>query len=198
MQRRSLDFVSGQLADYRRFRVLNLIDDHSRCRPGQIVDLSISAARIACFPDDLALRVGPPEEIVLDDGAEGTRRAVFDWSERTAVRRRFIEPPLSECKHSPAGRRGKPVENAFVESFNGKFRDERPNLCWFRSLSHACEEIDRWRVHYSTERPHSALGYLSPKGFLNTTAASTLEPLAVPAPSLDARFRPEISRRLRP
>ncbi|MBL3607187.1 integrase core domain-containing protein, partial [Rhodovulum sulfidophilum] len=69
------------------------------------------------------------------------------WSERTGVRLRFIEP-------------GKPVQNAFVESFNGKFRDECLNLHWFRSLRDAREEIRRWRSHYNTKRPHSALGYL--------------------------------------
>jgi hypothetical protein len=71
---------------------------------------------------------------------------MFDWSERTGVRLRFIEP-------------GKPVQNAFVESFNGKFGDECLNLHWFRSLRHAREEIGRWRDHYNTVRPHSALGY---------------------------------------
>ena len=174
MQRWSLDFVSDQLSDYRRFRVLNVVDDHSRICPGQIVDVSISGARIARFLDELALGVGLPEEIVLDNGPEGTSRAMFEWSERTGVRLRFIEP-------------GKPVQNAFVESFNGKFRDECLNLHWFRSLRHAREEVDRWRSHYNTERPHSALGYLSPKEFLNTIAAPALETLAVSAPALDTQ-----------
>ena len=112
MQRWSLDFISDQLADYRRFRVLNIVDDHSRLCPGQIVDVSIPGVRIARFLDDLGLRLGLPEEVVLDNGPEGTSRAMFEWSERTGVRLRFIEP-------------GKPVQNAFVESFNGRFRDER-------------------------------------------------------------------------
>lgn len=180
MQRWSMDFVGDQLADYRRFRVLNIVDDHSRLCPGQIVDVSISGIRIAKFLDDLALRLGLPEEIVLDNGPEGTSRAMFDWSERTGVRLRFIEP-------------GKPVQNAFVESFNGKFRDECLNLHWFRSLHHAREEIARWRAHYNTERPHSALGYMSPKEFLMTTPAPALETLAVSAPSLNTANQPENS-----
>jgi putative transposase len=180
MQRWSMDFVGDQLADYRRFRVLNIVDDHSRICPDQIVDVSISGARIARFLDDLALRLGLPEEIVLDNGPEGTSRAMFDWSERTGVRLRFIEP-------------GKPVQNAFVESFNGKFRDECLNLHWFRSLHQAREEIARWRAHYNTERPHSALGYLSPKEFLMTTPAPALETLAVSAPSLNTANQPENS-----
>ena len=102
MQRWSLDFMSDQLADHRRFRVLNIVDDHSRFCPGQLVDLSISGARVARYLDELAGHLGLPEEIVLDNGPEGTSRAMFDWSERTGVRLRFIEP-------------GKPVQNAFVE-----------------------------------------------------------------------------------
>ncbi len=91
MQRWSLDFVSDQLADCRRFRVLNIVDDHSRFCPNQIVDVSISGARVARRLDDLALLHGLPEEIALDNGPEGTSRAMFDWSERTGVRLRFIE-----------------------------------------------------------------------------------------------------------
>ena len=180
MQRWSMDFVSDQLADCRRFRVLNIIDDYSRVCPGQIVGLSISGARIARFLDDLAVRVGLPEEIVLDNGPEGTSKAMFEWSERTGVRLRFIEP-------------GKPVQNAFVESFNGKFRDECLNLHWFRSLSHAREEIENWRHHYNTKRPHSALGYQPPAAFLIATTASALETLAVSTLTLDTQTRPENS-----
>ena len=80
MQRWSLDFVSDQLADCRRFWVLNIVDDHSRFCPGQIVDISISGARMAQYLDDLALLNGLPEEIVLDNNPEGTSRAMFDWS----------------------------------------------------------------------------------------------------------------------
>jgi putative transposase len=101
MQRWSLDVMRDQLADYRRFRILNIVDDHSRFCPGQIADLSISGARVARYLDDLAGRLGLPEEIVLDNGPEDTSRAMFDRSERTGVRLRFravqIDPlPLRE------------------------------------------------------------------------------------------------------
>jgi len=87
MQRWSLDFMSDQLAGHRRFRILNIVDDHSRFCPGQIVDLSIPGARVASHLDELGGgRFGLPEEIVLDNGPEGTSRAMFDWSERTGVR----------------------------------------------------------------------------------------------------------------
>ncbi|MEO0655757.1 MAG: IS3 family transposase [Pseudomonadota bacterium] len=82
----SLDFMSDQRADYRRFRVLNIVDDHSRFCPGQIVDLSISGARVARYLDELGERFGLSEEIVLDNGPEGTSRAMFEWSERAGVR----------------------------------------------------------------------------------------------------------------
>ena len=185
MQRWSLDFMSDQLVDSRRFRILNLVADHRRFCPGQIVDLSISGARVARYFDELGERVGLPEEIVLDNGPEGTGRAMFDWSERTGVRLRFIEP-------------GKPVQNAFVESFNGKLRDECLNLHWFRSLRHARDEIAAWRRHYNAERPHSALGYLPLMEFLSTTAAPSLEPLAGSAPALITQLLPEKPSSTRP
>ena len=126
MQRWSLDFMSDPLADHRRFRILNIVDDHSRVcpGPGQIVDVSITGARLVRFLDDLALSHGLPDEIVLDNGPEGPSRAMFGWSERTGVRLRFIEP-------------GKPIQNAFVESFNGRLRDECLNQHWFQPLRHA-------------------------------------------------------------
>lgn len=179
MQRWSLDFMSDQLADCRRFRILNIVDDHSRVCPGQIVSLSISGARLAGYLDEIGLEHGLPEEIVLDNGPEGTSRAMFEWSERTGVRLRFIQP-------------GKPVQNAFIESFNGRLRDECLNLHWFRSLRHAQAEIATWRHQYNTVRPHSALGYRAPMEVLTTTAAPALEPLAGSAPSLTATHNPEI------
>jgi putative transposase len=126
-----------------------------------------------------------PEEIVLDNGPEGTSRAMFNWSERTGVRLRFIEP-------------GKPVQNAFVESLNGRMRDECLNLHWFQSLRHARDEIAAWRHHYNAKRPHSALGWLSPMKFLTTTTTPVLEPLAGSAPALTAMTQQEISSFVRP
>jgi hypothetical protein len=123
---------------------------------------NLSMASTVRFLDELALEFGLPEEIVLDNGPEGTSRAMFEWSERIGVRLRFIEP-------------GKPLQNAFIESFNGRFRDECLNLYWFRSLAHARQEIARWRDHYNTACPLSALGYLSPIEFLTTTAATAPE-----------------------
>ncbi len=159
MQRWSVDFVSDQLASGRRFRILNIVDDHSRECPGQIVDVSISGARLVRFLEDMAARRGLPETLVMDNGPELTSRAMFEWSRRTGVGLHFIEP-------------GKPVQNAFVESFNGRFRDQCLNEEWFTSLAHARSVIEAWRVHYNTARPHSALGYQTPAAYLATRAAS--------------------------
>ena len=185
MQRWSLDFVSDQLADCRRFRVLNIVDDHSRFCPGQIVDVSISGARVARHLDDLALLHGLPEEIVLDNGPEGTSRAMFDWSERTGVRLRFIEP-------------GKLVQNAFVEILNGKLRDECLNEHLFFLMSHTRAVIAGWVDDYNTERPHSALGYRTPMEVLTTHAATALESLAGSTLPLIAQLNPGDSSSARP
>ena len=101
------------------------------------------------------------------------------------MRLRFIEP-------------GKPVQNAFVESLNGKLRDECLNLHWFRSLRHARDGIERWRRHYNTERPHSALGCRTPMEMPATHAATALEPLAGSALPLIAQFRQDDSSSARP
>ena len=159
MQRWSMDFMSDQLASGRRFRILNIVDNHSRECPGQIVDLSISGERLARFLDGLAGKHGLPRELVMDNGPELTSKAMFEWSQRTGVNLHFIEP-------------GKPIQNAFVESFNGRFRDECLNEEWFTGLAHARAAIEAWRIHYNTSRPHSALGYLTPTANADRRAAS--------------------------
>jgi hypothetical protein len=94
--------MSNQLADHWRFRILNIVDDYSRFCPDRIVDVSISGARLACYLDELAEHHGPPQEIVLDNGPKGTKRAMFQWSERTGVRLRFIEPGRPSSRVSTA------------------------------------------------------------------------------------------------
>jgi len=149
-QRWSLDFVSDQLANGRRFRVLNVVDEFSRVCVGQLAELSISGERMARFLDELARMRGRPATLVLDNGPEMTSKAMFFWSQRQQVRLHFIQP-------------GKPTQNAFVESFNGRFRDGCLNQQWFRDIDDARAIIDAWRTHYNEQRPHSSLGYLPPK-----------------------------------
>ena len=97
----------------------------------------------------LRQRFGLPKEIVFDNGPEGTSRAMFGWSERTGVRLRFIEP-------------GKPTDNAYIEAFNSKFRQECLDAHWFLTLADAREKMEAWRRFYNEDRPHSAIGYNVP------------------------------------
>jgi putative transposase len=151
-QRWSMDFASDALWTGRRFRCLCLFDDATRESPALLADFAIGGERVVRVLDELAAQHGLPEEIVMDNGPEFTGRALFAWSARTGVRLRFIQP-------------GKPIQNAFVESFIGRFRDECLNQHWFGSLAEAARIIEAWRQHYNRERPHSALGYEAPERF---------------------------------
>ena len=156
-ERWSMDFVSDQLTSGRRFRVLNVVDDYSREMVGQLVSISISGQRVARFLQSLLELRDKPKSIVCDNGTEFTSKAMFFWSKETRVALDFIQP-------------GKPTQNAFVESLNGKFRNECLNQHWFRSIEEAEYEINKWRYHYNHERPHSALNYLPPVVFAKQAA----------------------------
>lgn len=156
-ERWSMDFVSDQLACGRRFRTLNIVDDFSRECVGQVVDTSISGQRVARYLDELAERRGLAKTIVCDNGPEFTSKALFFWSCTTGVKLHFIQP-------------GKPTQNAFVESFNGKFRDQCLNLYWFRDLADARRTIEDWRVHYNEVRPHRSLNGQPPAVFAKQAA----------------------------
>lgn len=149
-ERWSMDFVSDQLSNGRRFRVLNIIDEFNRELVGQLVSISISGERVARFLRQISDERGIlPEQITCDNGPEFTSKAMFFWSKENAVTLNYIQP-------------GKPTQNAFIESLNGKFRNECLNQHWFRTLDEARYEIDKWCHHYNHERPHSALSYLPP------------------------------------
>ena len=176
-QRWSMDFMTDQLADGRRFRILNIVDDYTRQCRGQIVDFSISGLRLARYLDQLAQSHALPQEIVLDNGPELTSRAMFQWAEKAQVRLCFIEP-------------GKPMQNGFVESFNGRFRDGCLNEHWFTTLEEARQFIKAWRQHYNGERPHSSLGYQTPEAFAARSDFSPPpESLAPEATSVKAALR---------
>lgn len=151
-ERWSIDFVHDQLSCGRRFRILNVVDDYSRYCVGQLVDTSISGARMARFLDQLIESRQKPSAIVMDNGTEMTSKAMFFWSQASRVKLSFIQP-------------GKPTQNAFVESFNGKFRENCLNQHWFVSLGDARRIIDAWRDDYNAVRPHSSLGYTPPAEF---------------------------------
>lgn len=156
-ERWSLDFVHDQLADGRRIRILNIVDDFSRKCVGQLVDTSISGVRLVRYLDELAQSRPRPKSIVMDNGPELTSKAMFFWSQKTGVKLCFIQP-------------GKPTQNAFVESFNARMRDGCLNQHWFRSLDDARQIIRDWQQHYNHERPHSSLGYQAPAVFESKAA----------------------------
>lgn len=156
-QRWSMDFVSDQLSSGRRFRVLNVVDDYSREVVGQLVSISISGRQVTRFLTQLIEERGKPTRIVCDNGTEFTSKAMFFWSKKNDITLVFIQP-------------GKPTQNAFVESLNGKFRNECLNQHWFRTLEEARYEIDLWREHYNHVRPHSSLNYMPPVEYAKQVA----------------------------
>lgn len=152
-KRWSMDFVADALSDGRRFRCLTIVDDFSRESICIHVDKSIPGHRVAQVLDGLSGGRGLPETIVCDNGPEFAGSALDWWAHESGVKISFIRP-------------GKPVENAFIESFNGKFRDECLNEHWFTSLKDAQDKIEAWRKDYNRNRPHSSLGNKSPYEFL--------------------------------
>ena len=148
----SLDFVHDQLASGRRFRILNVVDDVTRECLAAIPDTSISGRRVARELTDLIERRGKPGLIVSDNGTEFTSRAVLAWAQESQIDWHFIAP-------------GKPMQNGFCESFNGRMRDELLNESLFLGLDHARTKITDWINDYNQRRPHSALGYRTPAAY---------------------------------
>lgn len=153
----SMDFVSDQLSNGRRFRIFNIVDDYSREMIGQLVDFSITGHQVARFISQLGETRSLPDQIICDNGTEFTSKAMFFWQKETGVKLGFIQP-------------GKPTQNMFIESLNGKFRNECLNQHWFRDIEDARQEIDQWRYHYNNKRPHSSLKYMTPVAFANRAA----------------------------
>ena len=145
----SFDFVSDTLANGRRIRVLTVIDEATRENLALEVDTSITGSRVAAVLNKIAFFRGFPKEILTDNGPEFTSTAMSTWSYEKSIHHIFIDP-------------GKPVQNAYIESFNGKFREECLNAHWFRNISEARATIESWRNEYNSVRPHSALGNLTP------------------------------------
>ena len=151
-QRWSLDFVADQLVDGRRFRVLVVVDDFTRECLALVVDTSLSGLRVARELDAIVATRGRPLMLVSDNGTELTSRAILQWQEDIGVEWHYIAP-------------GKPMQNGFVESLNGRFRDECLNEHLFRSLPAARRLIEEWRIDYNARRPHTSLGGLTPNEF---------------------------------
>ena len=150
-QRWSMDFVSDCTAGGRTIRALTLLDDYTRECLAIEVDTSLGGVRVRRVLESVLGQRGKPEAIVVD-GPEFRGRALAGWSEERRVRLQFIDP-------------GKPMQNCFIESFNGRLREECLNANWFVTLADARRKIEAWRRDYNQERPHCSLGYLAPRQF---------------------------------
>jgi putative transposase len=151
-QRWSMDFTTDALCDGRVFRTLNVVDDFTRECLAIEVDTSLGGERVVRTLDRLCQERDRPAMLVMDNGPEFTGRALDSWAYQQGVKLHFIQP-------------GKPVQNAYVESFNGRFRDECLNEHWFTSLADAQAQIDLWRDDYNRVRPHSSLDDLTPQEY---------------------------------
>ena len=158
-----MDFVHDQLACGRRLRILNIVDDVTRERLAAIPDTSISGRRVARELTALIKRRGKPGMIVSDNGTEFTSNAMLAWAQDNRVVWRFIAP-------------GKPTQNGFCESFNGRMRDELLNESLFLGLDHARTKITNWVDDYNQRRPHSALSYLTPAAYAANLATTCDRP----------------------
>src|SRR6478752_2258044 len=175
----SLDFVYDQFANGRCFRVLNIVDDVTKECLGAIPDTSISGRRVARELAAIVARRGKPGSIVSDNGTEFTCNAMLAWCKEAGIDWHFIAP-------------GKPIQNAFVESFNGRMRDELLNETLFFDLADARSKVAKWVADYNGERPHSSLKYLTPAAYAATFTATDdrlrnpdqlrRSPVAPPAP----------------
>jgi putative transposase len=159
-QRWSLDFLSDAMTDGRRFRVLAIVDDFTRECLVLVADTSLPGLRVARELDTVIAIRGRPGTIVSDNGTELTSMAILRWSQERQIAWHYIAP-------------GKPQQNAFIESFNGRLRDELLNETLFSSLAHAREALSFWKDDYNTIRPHSGLGNLTPSAYAYRSAPDT-------------------------
>ena len=158
-QRWSMDFLSDRLADGRTLRILNVIDDCSRLCLALEPALSIPGEHVGRILDRAAAEYSWPSEIVVDNGPEFTSKALDKWAYERGITLYFIEP-------------GKPTQNAFIESMNGKLREECLSATWFTSMRHARERIASWREDYNERRPHKALGWKTPAEVVRAALSS--------------------------
>ena len=155
-ERWSMDFVTDSIVTGRRFRALVIVDDYSRECPVIEVDTSLGGRRVVQVLERLSETRGLPEVITTDNGPEFSSKVLDEWAYRHGVKLNFIRP-------------GKPIENAYAESFIGRLRDECLNENWFISLKDARDIIEHWRTDYNEGRPHTSLGGLTPREYAGNT-----------------------------
>lgn len=158
----SMDFVSDALFDGRRLRALTIIDAFTREALAIEVDQGIKGEQVVAAVKQLALVRGAPRTIRVDNGPEFVSKILDRWAYENGATLDFSRP-------------GKPTDNAFVESFNGRLRDECLNAHWFLSLADARSKIEAWRRQYNESRPHTALGWLTPQEFALAAAQKAAE-----------------------
>lgn len=151
-QRWAMDFVSDKLWNGRKVRCLTMVDTFTKVCLKIDVDMSIGGRRVCYRLTELVERYGVPKEITVDNGPEFISKALDEWAYRNGVQLDFIDS-------------GKPVQNCYIESFNGTFRDDCLNEHYFVSLKDMREIIEEWREEYNTFRPHSSLNYMTPQAF---------------------------------
>jgi putative transposase len=176
----ALDFVHDAAESGRKFRVLSVIDVYTRECLALEVETSFASRRVTRELEKIVAERGAPEAIRCDNGPEFTSRHFLAWAIERKIELVHIEP-------------GRPVQNAFVESFHGKLRDECLNASWFGNLFEARAKIGAWKEEYNEERPHSSLGYLAPREFARRVAALR-SPTAPCAPQLEERKEAEVMR----
>jgi len=154
----AMDFVHDQLATGRKIRILTIVDTYTRFSPALVPRFSFKAEDVVAVLERIGREHGLPKTIRVDQGTEFVSRDLDLWAYQRGVVLDFSRP-------------GKPTDNGFIESLNGKFRAECLNTHWFMSLEDACRKMEDWRRHYNEERPHSAIGYKPPITLLNRSAA---------------------------
>jgi putative transposase len=158
-QQWAIDFVHDRLATGRTIRVLTVVDTFTRECLALEVDSCLPSRRVTRALDSVIFERGRPESIRMDNGSELTSRHFLSWGIDRRINLAHIQP-------------GKPIQNAFIESFNGRLRDECLNTNWFRNLWEARRKIKAWRHEYNHYRPHSSLAYRTPHEFAQTFAES--------------------------
>ena len=148
----SMDFMVDRLADGRRFRILTVMDQYTRECPVLVADTSLTAKEVVAALDRVVDLDSVPKSITVDNGSEFASRAMDAWAYRQGVQLEFIRP-------------GKPMDNRFIESFNGRLRDECLNVEVFFSIPDAQTKLEQWRMDYNQQRPHSSLRDQTPEAF---------------------------------
>ena len=171
----SMDFMRDSMANGRTIKVLAVVDEWTRKCFRIEVDTSINGVRVLRVLTEIVQMEGLTEIIVIDNGPEFISNALDAWAYQRGVKLTFIRP-------------GKPVENAYIESFNGRFRDECLNENWFLTLEHARGIVEKWRIDYNNERPHSSLGYLTPEEFIRQESEKFSTGIPVEAELINAGY----------